>query len=119
MLFIVTMAAVYPFGRVDLIGHAEILGTLILVIAGVGVPSRPIPQLAPTLARVPIGFVIAFVALIFGGRGIHDFLYEDDQPAWLSDQGSGTIIRSDNVLPPHCHLFEAEPGDAAAPAGQE
>jgi hypothetical protein len=121
MLFIVMLAAVYPFGRVDLIGHAIILGTLILVIAGAGVPQRSISHLAPTLARVPVGLAIAFVAFILGHRGIHDFIYGDDQPAWFSDQRSGTIIRPGDVLPPHGHLFDAEPDDddGSAPAGHE
>ena len=118
MLFIIMLAAVYPFGRVDLIGHAIILGTLILVIAGAGVPPHPMPRLVPALARVPAGLAIAFVAFILGHRGVHDFIYGDDQPAWLSDQRSGTIIRPGDVLPPHGHLFDAEPDDddASAPA---
>ncbi len=111
MLFIVMLAAVYPFGRVDLIGHAIILGTLLLVVAGAGVPPRPMAQLAPALTRVPIGLAIAFVALILGHRGVHDFIYGDDQPIWLSDQRSGTDIRPGDVLPPHGHLFDAEPDD--------
>ena len=116
MLFIIMLAAVYPFGRVDLIGHAIILGTLVLIIAGTGVPPRPMRQLAPALARVPVGLAIALVAFILGHRGVHDFIYGDDQPAWLSDQRSGPIIRPGDVLPPHGHLFDAEPDDAATAA---
>ncbi len=121
MLFIIMLAAVYPFGRVDLIGHAMILGTLILVIAGAGIPPRPMPHLAPALARVPVGLAIAFVAFILGHRGIHDFIYGDDQPAWLANSRSGTDIRQGDVLPPHGHLFDAEPDDddATAPADHE
>jgi hypothetical protein len=110
------LAAVYPFGRVDLIGHAIILGTLILVIAGAGVPPRRMPHLAPALARVPVGLAIAFVAFILGHRGVHDFIYGDDQPAWIADSRSSTIIRPGDVLPPHGHLFDAEPDDDDATA---
>jgi hypothetical protein len=116
MLFVVMLAAVYPFGRVDLIGHAIILGTLILVIAGAGVPPRRMPHLAPALARVPVGLAIAFVAFILGHRGVHDFIYGDDQPAWIADSRSSTIIRPGDVLPPHGHLFDAEPDDDDATA---
>jgi hypothetical protein len=121
MLFIIMLAAVYPFGRVDLIGHAMILGTLMLVVAEAGVPPRPTPQLAPAIAHVPIGLAVAFVAFVLGHRGIHDFIYGDDQPAWLSDPRGGTIIRSGDVLPPHDHLFDAEPDDddATVPAGHK
>jgi hypothetical protein len=116
MLFVVMLAAVYPFGRVDLIGHAIILGTLILVIAGAGVPPRRMPHLAPALARVPVGLAIAFVALTLGHRGVHDFIDGDDQPAWIADSRSSTIIRPGDVLPPHGHLFDAEPDDDDATA---
>ena len=116
MLFILMLAAVYPFGRVDLIGHAIILGTLILVVAGAGVPPRPTAPLAPALARVPVGRAIAFAAFILGHRSIHDFIYGDDQPAWLANSRSGTDIRQGDVLPPHGHLFDAEPDDDDATA---
>ncbi len=121
MLFIIMSAAVYPFGRVDLIGHAIILGALILVIAGAGVPPRPMRHLAPALTRVPIGLAIAFIAFICGHRGVHDFIYRDDQPAWLASPRASTVIRPGDVLPPHGHLFDAEPDDddSAVPAAHK
>ena len=114
LLFGLMFAAVYPFGRVDLIGHAMILGTLLLVVAGAGSEPRPMPRLVPALARVPAGLAIAFVAFTVGHHEIHDFIYGDDEPSWLPGHRTSAIIRPGNVLPPHEHLFDDEADDGTA-----
>lgn len=81
-LLVIFFTAVYPFGRVDLVGHALIMAALFLVAAD---PTRDAKALAikmPTtlprfgsLASVPAGLAVALVVFVTGYWGLHGAFY--------------------------------------------
>lgn len=83
-LLIIFTLAVYPFGRIDLVGHALIMGTLVVIVAD---PAH----LAPTAntawqaaLKVPLGLLAAFVVIGGAYWGLHSVFYADapsDVPA--------------------------------------
>jgi hypothetical protein len=78
-LFLLMFAAVYPFGRVDLIGHATILASLLVVIAD------PIRQEALEVAPhdrratflVPLGIAVALAMTMVSFAGMHRLIYHE------------------------------------------
>ena len=78
-LFAMMFAAVYPFGRVDLIGHATILASLLVVIAD---PIRAEAlEVAPHDRRatlfVPAGLAIALAVTMLSYAGLHRLIYRE------------------------------------------
>ena len=75
-LLVIFFTAVYPFGRIDLVGHALIMAALFLVAAD---PCREakavavkLPNTLPrfgSLASVPAGLAVALVVLVTGYLG--------------------------------------------------
>ena len=78
-LFALMFAAVYPFGRVDMIGHATILAALLVIIAE-PFPDRRALEVAPLDRRatwwVPIGLAIALAVTMISYSGQHYLIYE-------------------------------------------
>ena len=74
-LFIIFNAAVYPFGRIDLIGHALIMAMIVAIAAD---PTREVhflPALKRRLAGVPAGIAAALVIFAAGYWGLHIAIY--------------------------------------------
>ena len=76
-LFLLMFAAVYPFGRVDLIGHATILASLLTILAD---PMRERAlEVAPRDGRstwfVPIGLAVALAVTMISYSGQHYLIY--------------------------------------------
>ncbi len=96
-LFALMFAAVYPFGRVDLIGHATILAALLVVIAD---PVREHAlEVAPHDRRatlfVPVGLAIALAVTMTSYAGLHHLIY---------DRASGqlaALLRPESAAPAH------------------
>jgi hypothetical protein len=85
-LLVIFFTAVYPFGRVDLVGHALIMAVLFLVAAD---PCTKVTAAAPLalmrslptigrMAAVPAGLAVALVVLVSGYWGLHGALYGSD-----------------------------------------
>ena len=75
-LLVIFTAAVYPFGRVDLVGHALIMGTLFLIAAD-PTPSGPrLRNLMPALGSVPAGLAAALVVVAGSYWGLHSTFYD-------------------------------------------
>ena len=113
-LFALMAGATYPFGRTDLIGHATILGALLLVAAGVGGGAEQYTaplRLGRALLRVPAGLAVALVAFLLSYSSVHHVIYRDGHPAWLATEVSTDTIRPGGTLPPHDHLFSEEDDD--------
>ena len=81
-LLAIFFTAVYPFGRIDLVGHALIMAALFLVAAdpcreakavAVKMPNA-LPRLG-SLASVPAGLAVALVVLVSGYWGLHGVFY--------------------------------------------
>jgi DUF305 family protein family protein len=74
-LFIIFNAAVYPFGRIDLIGHALIMAIIIAIAADHTREVRFLPALKRSLAGVPAGLAAALVIFVTGYWGLHIAFY--------------------------------------------
>lgn len=76
-LFVLMFSAVYPFGRVDMIGHATILAALLVAIAD---PRRDDAlEVTPRDRRatwlVPVGLTIALAVTMLSYAGQHHLIY--------------------------------------------
>ncbi|MEE1609654.1 hypothetical protein [Microvirga sp. CF3016] len=81
-LLLIFFTAVYPFGRIDLVGHALIMAALFLVAADPCREARAITVKVPNalprfgnLASVPAGLAVALVVLVSGYWGLHGVFY--------------------------------------------
>jgi hypothetical protein len=86
-LLIIFTTAVYPFGRIDLVGHALIMGTLFLIAAD-PTPSGPkLRNLAPAAAGVPAGLMVAMLVIAGAYWGLHGAFYASSatQPVPVAD----------------------------------
>jgi uncharacterized protein (DUF305 family) len=81
-LFIIFNAAVYPFGRMDLVGHALIMAVIVAIFAD------PTPQVRFAIRRplwtIPASLVAAMLAFSASYWGLHAVLYEPAGPAAAS-----------------------------------
>jgi hypothetical protein len=74
-LFVIFNAAVYPFGRVDLIGHALIMAMIVAIAADHTRELHFLPAVRRSLAGVPGGLAAALVVFVTGYWGLHLALY--------------------------------------------
>jgi hypothetical protein len=81
-LLLIFFTAVYPFGRVDLVGHALIMAALFLVAADPCREAKALTVKVPTtlprfgnLASVPAGLAVALVVFVTGYWGLHNVFY--------------------------------------------
>lgn len=101
-LFLIFNAAVYPFGRMDLVGHALIMAVIVAIAAD------PTPQIRFQIRRplwtIPATLVAAM--LVFAGSywGLHGLLYGPGAPAGAS------------VSPPSTHSPDPQRPHGQAPA---
>jgi hypothetical protein len=74
-LLIIFTLAVYPFGRIDLVGHALIMGTLLLIVAD-PMHLTPIDN-KYWLAVIKVPLALAAAIVIIGGAywGLHGLFY--------------------------------------------
>jgi hypothetical protein len=72
-LFIIFNMAVYPFGRLDLVGHALIMAVIVIIFAD------PTPQvrfaIRRTLAAIPVTLVATMAVFAMSYWGLHHALY--------------------------------------------
>ena len=85
-LLLIFFTAVYPFGRIDLVGHALIMAALFLVAADPCREAKAIavkmPNVMPhfgSLASVPAGLAVALVVLVTGYWGLHGVFYGTEE----------------------------------------
>ena len=94
-LFMLMFAAVYPFGRIDLIGHATILAALLVILAD---PLRDtaleiVARNRKATLFVPVGITAALAVTIVSYAGLHHLIYS---------QTSGTLstlLRPESARP--------------------
>ena len=81
-LFVIFNAAVYPFGRTDLIGHALIMAVIVAIAADHTREIHFLPALKRPLAGVPACLAAALVIFVSGYWGLHIAFYGmDGRPA--------------------------------------
>lgn len=90
-LIVIFTTAVYPFGRIDLVGHALIMGTLFLIAADPSPSGLKLPRLAPALGSVPAGLIAALVIIAGAYWGLHGAFYAGGAPTTPA-QGNGELL---------------------------
>ncbi|GHA22359.1 hypothetical protein GCM10007989_17190 [Devosia pacifica] len=75
-LIIIFTAAVYPFGRIDLVGHALIMGTLFLIAADPTPTGLWLKRPMPAIGSVPAGLLTAMVIIAGAYWGLHAMFYD-------------------------------------------
>ncbi|MER8435700.1 DUF305 domain-containing protein [Mesorhizobium sp. M1312] len=74
-LFIIFNAAVYPFGRIDMIGHALIMAIIVVIAADHTREMHFLPKLKKSLQSIPIGLATALMLFAGGYWGLHLTFY--------------------------------------------
>lgn len=108
-LLIIFTTAVYPFGRIDLVGHALIMGTLFLIAAD-PTPSGPrLKNTVPAIASVPAGLLVAMVVIAGAYWGLHGAFYgfEGTRAAPVAADGQ-LLTHLPNAENPHGMTMPAE-----------
>ena len=100
-LIVIFTAAVYPFGRIDLVGHALIMGTLFLIAADPTPSGLKLPRLAPAIGSVPAGLLAAMVLIAGAYWGLHGTFYDyQDQGPTVAAEGQ-LLTHRPNAEHPH------------------
>lgn len=106
-LLIIFTTAVYPFGRIDLVGHALIMGTLFLIAAD-PTPSGPrLKSTVPAIASVPAGLLVAMVVIAGTYWGLHGAFYSYDGAAPVAADGQ-LLTHLPNAENPHGMTMPAD-----------
>lgn len=74
-LFVIFNAAVFPFGRVDLIGHALIMAVIVAIAADHTREVHFLPAIKRRIAAVPAGLAVALAIFMAGYWTLHIAIY--------------------------------------------
>lgn len=74
-LFVIFNAAVYPFGRIDMVGHALIMAIIVLIAADHTREVHFAPALKRKVAAIPMTLAAALSLFVSGYWGTHIALY--------------------------------------------
>ncbi|GGD37728.1 hypothetical protein GCM10011335_45600 [Aureimonas glaciei] len=113
-LFIIFNAAVYPFGRIDMVGHALIMAIIVVIAADHTRELHFLPTLKKSLRSIPIGLATALV--LFGGAywGLHLAFYGATGRTAVPT----AVVATHSFDPQHPHAAPASgAGDAPATSG--
>ena len=112
-LLVIFFTAVYPFGRVDLVGHALIMGTLVLIAADNTRLAEIRPATKRSFVLVPVALMGTFAIVAASYWGLHAVFY--------GPEGEAPAIRSTHSFDPeHPHPAPDAPATLVpprAPAG--
>ena len=100
-LIVIFTTAVYPFGRIDLVGHALIMGTLFLIAADPSPSGLKLPKLAPALGSVPAGLMAALVVIAGAYWGLHGAFYTGGAPSTSAQSNGELLTHVPNAEHPH------------------
>ena len=104
-LFVIFNMAVYPFGRLDLVGHALIMAVTVIIFA------NPTPQvrfaLRRTLAAIPVTLVATLAVFAMSYWGLHHLLYGTDGTSGVAAVNNRSTHTHDPERP---HEAPAAPG---------
>ena len=110
-LFIIFNAAVYPFGRIDLVGHALIMAIIVAIFADPTREMHFLPKLKRSLQSVPVGLIAALVIIAGSYWGLHTLIYGPEGRVTLEGQQMTTHRpTADN---PHDGMVVTTPADPA------
>jgi hypothetical protein len=98
-LLVIFLTAVWPFGRVDMLGHALIMAAILMIAVDPERELHFLPQLRQALAGVPLGLATALILFSVGYWGAHWTIYgADGMPGSAPD---GMATHSYNPEKPH------------------
>ncbi|WP_232846730.1 hypothetical protein [Devosia beringensis] len=100
-LLIIFTTAVYPFGRIDLVGHALIMGTLFLIAADPSPSGFRLRGLVPAVGSVPAGIVAAMVIIAGSYWGLHAVFYDYDAALSVPAADGELLTHLPNAEHPH------------------
>ncbi len=102
-LLVIFTTAVYPFGRVDLIGHALIMAIIIVIAADHNRELHFWPWIRRALIGVPIGVTGALVIFVTAYWGLHAVFYGTDTQTMAELQAAqgGMATHSYSTEHPH------------------
>jgi len=103
-LLIIFNAAVYPFGRIDLVGHALIMATLILILIDptrMRAPEKTTPQ---AVLLVPVMLSVAMLSIGSAYWGLHRTFFGAEGRA---ESAGEMLTHTPNAEHPHGHDIPA------------
>jgi hypothetical protein len=109
-LFIIFNAAVYPFGRIDLVGHALIMAIIVVIAADHTREVHFIPAVRRAFAGIPAGLATALIVIGASYWGLHAAFYG---PEGAPGSAAGEMATHSHS-PEHPHGPQA-PGGIGAP----
>jgi hypothetical protein len=114
-LFIIFNAAVYPFGRIDLVGHALIMAIIVAIFADPTREMHFLPKLKTTLQSVPVGLTAALVIVAGSYWGLHAMFYGPEGRVTLDGPTIATHTpTAENPHDARIVMAPASPDDVAA-----
>ena len=111
-LIVIFLSAVWPFGRVDMVGHALIMATIVLIALDPEREVHFVPRVKQALAGVPLGLATALVVFGVGYWGTHRSLYGPGGDPDAVAASAGMATHSHNPEEPHGPMA---PGGIGAP----
>jgi Domain of unknown function (DUF305) len=116
-LFVIFNAAVYPFGRTDLIGHALIMAIIVAIAADHTREVHFLPAVKRRLAGVPAGLAAALAIFVTAYWGLHIAIYgiEGDMRTVPGER----LTHTPNLEHPHSMQSAAATGATAEAAYRE
>ena len=109
-LFVIFNAAVYPFGRMDLVGHALIMAIIVIIAIDPTREMHFVPALKKSLRSVPVGLAAALVIIAGSYWGLHTAIYGPDGRAAIEEM----TTHSPDPDHPHTEADQAEVQPARA-----
>jgi hypothetical protein len=98
-LLIIFTVAVWPFGRVEIIGHGLIMAIVLAVAADRSRESHAFPSFKIPLRNIPVGLSAALVMFVSGYWGMHIVFYGRD--GFVGPSSSERLTHSHNPEQPH------------------
>jgi hypothetical protein len=98
-LFIIFNAAVYPFGRTDLVGHALIMAIIVSIAADHTREVHFLPALKRSVASIPAALATVIAVFAFGYWGLHIAIYGVDGTS--QPNGPGMTTHAPSAEHPH------------------
>lgn len=98
-LFVIFTAAVYPFGRIDLVGHALIMAVIVAIAADHTREVHFLPAVKKRIAAVPLGLATALIVFVAGYWGLHIAIYGVN--GMPGEPASAMSTHTPNVDHPH------------------
>tara|TARA_R100000365_G_C2744634_1_gene73416 strand:- start:341 stop:1768 length:1428 start_codon:yes stop_codon:yes gene_type:complete len=109
-LLVIFTAAVYPFGRMDLVGHALIMAIILAIAADHTRELHFLPAIRKAFAGVPAALATAIIVFATGYWGLHLVIYgPDNTPAQATDLTTHTP----DPEHPHAAATDGMPAESA------